>query len=93
MGMDELGSLVLLMVRLNRRLWVQNKSYAAALSAILAWHELGNPPTRAQVEQAIADGEKTAKETSDPEFAELEQTLLDGHDYRRALRAYLDSHK
>lgn len=91
--MDELSYLILQMARINRRLWVKSASYSTALGAILAWHEHGNSPSRKQVEQAITDGEKAANETIDPEFEKLEQALLDGTEFRSALRTYLEKHK
>jgi len=93
MAMDELGYLILQMARLNRLLWTKQSAYSTALAALLEWHEHGNSPSRAQVQQAIADGEKAATETIDPELEKLEQALLDGTEFRSALRAYLDKHK
>ena len=93
MEQSEIGYLILEMARINRRLWVKSASYSTALGAVLEWHEHGNSPTKAQVQQAIADGEKAANASIDPEFAQLEQALLDGSDVGRALRAYIDKHK
>lgn len=91
--MDDVSRLILELARINRRFWVKSASYSTALAAVLASHERGHSPTRAQVEQAIAQGVAEANATIDSEYDQLEQVLLDGSDFRIALKRYVDKHK
>jgi hypothetical protein len=89
--MDELSYLTLQLVRVCKSYQRKSLGLNTALAALL--HE--TPDVRAALtENRMRDMLTVADEGAtvivDNEFAELEKALLDGTDFRSALRAYLD---
>jgi len=91
--MEQLHYLTLELLRMAKRYQTKTLGQNTALTVLLQIPPGSSAPNRAQIEQAIAEGERVARSISDPEYDELERALLDGSDFQRALRTYLDKHK
>lgn len=82
MDISELHYLTLQLLRIVKRCETRVLGVESALAYLLAAHQAGGPlPSLSEIEQAIDNGEMAAKKARDPEYEQLEASLLAGQDF------------
>jgi hypothetical protein len=89
--MDQLSYLTLQLVRICKRYQRKAMARDTVISALLDdAPEVRAALTQTRAVEMLTSADDAASQIVDHEFSELEQALLEGADFRPALRAYLD---